>query len=184
MKKLNNKGFTLVELLAVVVILAVVMGIAMTSVFSAMNKSRGGSLADTALVVANAFSQKHTESLVGGGANLVYGLYDFTTTNSYYLDDGLKDDFNIANTAYELDTSGVATGIDDPAKSSFVSYDHTTGKFIVCMKAKSTGSYYVANYAVGGGEASTTTSITIGSSTFNFDTGDMWACSDGTRTWQ
>lgn len=48
MKKLNNKGFTLIELLAVVVILAVVMGIAMTSVLSAMNKSRGGSLEDSA----------------------------------------------------------------------------------------------------------------------------------------
>ena len=55
-QKLNNKGFTLIELLAVVVILAVVMGIAMTQVLSAMNKSRAGSLADSALVVANAFN--------------------------------------------------------------------------------------------------------------------------------
>ena len=60
LKRLNNKGFTLIELLAVVVILAVVMGIAMTSVLSAMNKSRGGSLSDTATVIAQAFNQKYT----------------------------------------------------------------------------------------------------------------------------
>ena len=71
-KRLNNKGFTLIELLAVVVILAVVMGIAMTSVLSAMNNSRKGSLQDSAISVARAFTTKYSEDMVTGATNKVY----------------------------------------------------------------------------------------------------------------
>ena len=39
MKKLNNNGFTLVELLAVIVILLIIMGIAIPSITSALSRS-------------------------------------------------------------------------------------------------------------------------------------------------
>jgi prepilin-type N-terminal cleavage/methylation domain-containing protein len=40
MKRINNKGFTLVELIATIVILAIVMGIGATSIISILNKTR------------------------------------------------------------------------------------------------------------------------------------------------
>ncbi len=40
MKKLNRKGFTLVELLAVIVILAIVVGIALVTVLPTLDKSK------------------------------------------------------------------------------------------------------------------------------------------------
>ena len=40
MKKRNNKGFTLVELLAVIVILAIIMIIAIPSVLATMSTAR------------------------------------------------------------------------------------------------------------------------------------------------
>lgn len=51
-KGLNNKGFTLVELLAVVVILALVMGIAASSMLSTMNSSRKSTLHSAAQTAA------------------------------------------------------------------------------------------------------------------------------------
>ena len=121
-KKLNNKGFTLIELLAVVVILAVVMGIATNSVLSSMNKSRGGSLSDSAMVIANAFNQKYTESLVDGVPNNIYkdvvDGYNFQSSKVYYIDASLADTFNISEEAYDL--SGVSTAVPSSVSSSFV----------------------------------------------------------------
>lgn len=51
-KRLNNKGFTLVELLAVVVILALVMGIAASSMLGTMNSSRQQTLYSAAQTAA------------------------------------------------------------------------------------------------------------------------------------
>lgn len=52
-KRLNNKGFTLVELLAVVVILALVMGLAVTSMLGVMNSSRQSTLHSAAQTAAS-----------------------------------------------------------------------------------------------------------------------------------
>lgn len=210
-KRLNNKGFTLIELLAVVVILAVVMGIAMTSVLSAMNKSRGGSLADTAMIVANAFNQKYTESLVGGVPSNVYGDvlvdtvddsgnavhngYNFQSTAIYYLDAGLADTFNISGKGYafandttnnenkvaNVDTNAAITS-NTVVSNSFVTFNVQTGKFIVCMFANNGGSYYVDNYKVVVAEGGTAPAI--GSTGLKAANGTMYACSDGAQSWK
>ncbi len=49
--KLNKKGFTLVELLAVIVILAVVMLVAVTAIGPVMERANKGALASTAQVI-------------------------------------------------------------------------------------------------------------------------------------
>ena len=54
MKSKNKKGFTLVELLAVIVILAVVILIAVTAVVPRMNKARENAFVDEALVYIRA----------------------------------------------------------------------------------------------------------------------------------
>lgn len=189
-KRLNNKGFTLIELLAVVVILAVVMGIAMTSVLSAMNKSRGGSLADTASVIAQAFNQKRTEALVDGIPNNVYGGdnepmgatggYNFQASAKYYIDPKLADTFNISTDSYEL----ISKDDVSDAKASFITFNDTTGKFIACMVAKNTGNYYVSTYT----EDSVKTLGDYGSTdndikSISVPADTMVACSDGTKTW-
>lgn len=44
MKKLNRKGFTLVELLAVIIILAIVVGISIPAITSVINQSKNNAL--------------------------------------------------------------------------------------------------------------------------------------------
>lgn len=51
MKKMNNKGFTLVELLAVIVVLAIIMLIATRSVLPLVERSRKGAFASSANTV-------------------------------------------------------------------------------------------------------------------------------------
>ena len=58
--KLNKKGFTLVELLAVIVILAVVMLIAVTAVGPAIERANKGGLASTARSILTAAEQAYT----------------------------------------------------------------------------------------------------------------------------
>ena len=193
-KRLNNKGFTLIELLAVVVILAVVMGIAMTSVLSSMNKSRGGSLTDSAMVIANAFTQKYTESLVDGTPSDIYSDvvngYDFTKSATYTLADGLANTFKITTTDYAL--AGAATPITDKTAQSHstVSFDASTGRFTVCLVAADAGKYFVAGYAA---DTDTTLSNIVvkqavadpaaPAENLTIASGEMFACSDGIKSW-
>ncbi len=181
-KKLNNKGFTLIELLAVVVILAVVMGIAATQVLSAMSKSRAGSLSDSALIIADGFNHKYTESLVDGVPTDVYGDvdgfdgYDFASDATYYLDSKLADEFSISSSAYSLKASAEvpATGID----ASFVNFNSKTGKFVVCLVANDTGNIYVAANA-----KADKRKVTINKKEYTFVNKAMFACSDGQKSW-
>ena len=200
LRKLNNKGFTLIELLAVVVILAVVMGIAMTSVLSSMNKARGGSLQDSAVTISQAFNQKYTESLVDGVPSNVYGDvlnnkgYNFQSTQAYYISSKLANTFNISKSAYQLD-GGQVNGVQDATAAtmklssgatnvsdSFVYFNATDAKFVVCMFANKSGSYYVDNYKKNNTAASSFKDITP---SFNFTAAKdtMFACSDGTKSW-
>lgn len=201
MKKLNNKGFTLIELLAVIVILAVVMGIAANSVISSMNKARAGALGDTALVIANGFNQKYTESMVDNSQSDVYGDvlgagkgYDFSggTNKVYQIVKNLGNTFNISNDNYVLFDSttkpaALTVSSDTVVERSIVIFNATTGKFVVCMFAKNTGSNFVAGNSVASDTAfgsllTKTTDTTY--KDMKVKSGSMVACSDGTKTWK
>ena len=185
------------------------MGIALTSVLTAMNKSRGGSLQDSAMVIANAFNQKYTESLVGGVPSDVYAGtneplttengYNFQSNAIYYIDKALANTFNISEDNYAFANSdqsknanyvaSVDTNVGFTAnttvKNSFVQFDASTGKFVVCMFANKTGSYYVDNYKLTA--AQSITSLKVGTSATNITitgaSGEMYACSNGTKSW-
>lgn len=68
-KRLDNKGFTLVELLAVVVILALVMGLAATSVLDVMNSSRAKTLYSAAQTAASNVNTWVVEDMAAASAS-------------------------------------------------------------------------------------------------------------------
>ena len=65
MKKLNKKGFTLVELLAVVVILGILMLVAIPAIQKAIQNSKKGTFADSAKEVVNAVKNAYAADELG-----------------------------------------------------------------------------------------------------------------------
>lgn len=96
MKKNNKKGFTLVELLAVIVILAVVVLIAMTAVVPQMNKAR----VEAFVTEANKFLQGAT---------------------NYYTDCQLKNDCGTADAnGSKMDSSGGCVAIQTLIDNGYI----------------------------------------------------------------
>ena len=75
--KNNKKGFTLVELLAVIVILALIMGIAVVSIGGVLSTSRSKTFQESAASAINGLRQRLL--IDNGGAN----------SGSYYITKGL-----------------------------------------------------------------------------------------------
>ena len=75
MKKLNKKGFTLVELLAVIVILAILMAIAATNIGPVIDNTRRSSMRTTAQNIMEAVRIQLTSNYA-----LYEGKYRFTNT--------------------------------------------------------------------------------------------------------
>lgn len=73
MKKMNKKGFTLVELLAVIVILALIMGIAIVSMSGVLNSAKESTMRETAA------------SIISGVRNNLV-LNNKLVTGDYYFD--------------------------------------------------------------------------------------------------
>lgn len=70
MKRLNRKGFTLVELLAVIVILAIVVGITLVTVLPTLKKSRQQAFELTANTVAEYLEKQYQAQLIGEGIDV------------------------------------------------------------------------------------------------------------------
>ncbi len=123
MKRLDKKGFTLVELLAVIVILALIMAIAIYSISGVLTSSRQSVYKETAagiirgvkmqLTVANRMeSGKYyfdTTMLESGGTNPPFGgTYNFGTgtavegTKGVYKADDQTDSCTATTTSYVL----------------------------------------------------------------------------------
>ena len=83
MKKLNKKGFTLVELLAVIVVLAIIMVLTIPSVLSSLTTARQSAFLTYAKKMLNAAQEKYqSNQLVGidGKCFTVESLSDDTTS--------------------------------------------------------------------------------------------------------
>lgn len=64
----NNKGFTLVELLAVIVVLAIILAIAVPRVINVIVSARSESLGNFAQIVTKYLKQKYQVDVVNGTA--------------------------------------------------------------------------------------------------------------------
>ncbi len=119
----NKKGFTLVELLAVIAILAIIIAFAFPKILEQFNQAKTGAFVTQAQSIYRGASETYmTEELTGNGGGTYY--YDGTessstlalddsTTVKYYIvmtPAGIVTSFKIYNEKYEIiieDNAGV-----------------------------------------------------------------------------
>ncbi len=85
MKKIKNNGFTLVELLAVIVVLAIIMVIAIPNVMSSMDNARRGTFKVYAQRVMSKAEEQYQTDLMMGNTNECYTfkMLGLTNTGNY-----------------------------------------------------------------------------------------------------
>lgn len=81
--KNNKKGFTLVELLAVIVVLAIIILIAMPSVMSAMDKARRNALITEATEIVKIATTAYADDSMGTGITKVCYNLKYLADNGY-----------------------------------------------------------------------------------------------------
>lgn len=147
MKKLNRKGFTLVELLAVIIILAVVVGFTIPAVLTTTQKAKERAFQNAADSAADWFDRQYQVATTGldvtGMAkldkNFKTGCYDGTTfkcgtgSTPFTKSDNSEDTANLLIQAAGLKLANVA--------SMKVEIDITTGRTCVTLTADTKGDY-------------------------------------------
>ena len=127
MKRLNKKGFTLVELLAVIVILAIVVGITLVTVLPTLKESRQQAFDVTAQTAADAIEKEYQLSLIGQNKTITnFGSSASPITFGRATGDATFNGVGLKATNY---TSG----------TYYVNTD--TGRACVILNASSTGEY-------------------------------------------
>ena len=144
MKKLNRKGFTLVELLAVIIILAIVVGITIPAVLTTTNKTKQKAGITAAQATADWIDRQYNIARTGLDA-----------TGMATLDDNFKTacsaDGSLCHTAKEISTAGfiTAAGLSTTNVSKIqVTINSTTGRSCVILTlpngTSGTSDYYWA----------------------------------------
>lgn len=99
MKKLNKKGFTLVELLAVIVVLALIMVLTVPSVLTAMNSARQSSFLLYAGKMIESAQGKYQSQLLIGNPSTCFPLQDLSDNGSTQYKGVVKVTYDERNTA-------------------------------------------------------------------------------------
>ena len=134
MKRLNRKGFTLVELLAVIVILAIVVGITLVTVLPSLKKARQEAFELTANTVAEYLEKQYQAQLIGEGIDVALTI-PLDTAGTIGTDDfkkaGVKPANYASGTWYINKTTGRACVVLNAATSKWASEQsgRTAGEF-------------------------------------------------------
>jgi len=139
MKKLNRKGFTLVELLAVIVILAIVVGIAIPSVTNIINNSKTSAMT-TATKTAVDFLQDQF-ALVNTSSSIA----------NTYVRDMVYDVCHVYKSSDTKVGKPIIEAMGYTANNVYevaVEINSTTGKaYVEVMSMPKTSEYYTAGWA-------------------------------------
>ena len=133
MRRLNRKGFTLVELLAVIVILAIVVGITLVTVLPTLKKSRYEAFELTAQTAADYLEKQYQLYLIGDTTTVPFAegktWADLVVTSPTAATTGLT----LPTTAY-----GAAGLKADNYNTGSWYIDGTTGRACVKLTAATT----------------------------------------------
>ena len=140
MKKLNRKGFTLVELLAVIIILAIVVGITIPAVLTMVDNARERAGHDAAAVVADWVDQQYGTIYLGiGDADAAFTSASACGTSaSNCTQTGGKD---ITDSSFIVNAGLKPADIE----KINVEINSTTGRSCVTVHAASGGNFYVTS---------------------------------------
>lgn len=98
MKRLNKKGFTLVELLAVIVVLALLMVVAASSIGSALTNAKKNTLKTEAQkIITNVYQNAYSQYMLNGNMTQLSGYTSVAASGANYLITGKdgKYDFTV-----------------------------------------------------------------------------------------
>ena len=155
MKKLNRKGFTLVELLAVIIILAVVVGITIPAILTTTGNAKKKAAQNAANVAADWFDRQYQSYLIGDPT--------MSQVNGYFKD--YCDAVLATGTGTCAVVEGKVTEEQIVKASGLTPANVETGKFEVtfsegrsCVKFTGAGDYKDAGKLEGGNCTSSKTS--------------------------
>jgi type IV pilus assembly protein PilA len=151
----NKKGFTLVELLAVIVILALIMGIAVVSIGSVLQSSKKKIMFENAQSILNGVKKQLliNNDTPNASGTTYYGF------NSGLLDSGGVESPLGGDFAYRTFNSSSDSKINDGSTAvlwklggtaptgcaanvqSYVSYNATSGEYSICLTAGAGNNY-------------------------------------------
>ena len=135
MKRLNKKGFTLVELLAVIVILAIVVGITLVTVLPTIKQARQEAFDVTAETAADYFSKQYELSIVGQDKDgLTFHTVATAFTDNEYTLAGIKKANYSAATWYITSSGKACVELTASTTGDYNNIDNTTAKSSACTK--------------------------------------------------
>lgn len=172
MKKLNRKGFTLVELLAIIVILAVILVVAIPPILDAMDNSKKKSLENSAKSVASGWSNNIAAALLDSSGltsdqTALYLNWGGGTTGS----DGYKCLTTTDAAVLGMDTKQYVFGAADKTNLSSAAPE--------CSMAKVEGTAVTVVLVVKSGHQMYLDDAAKDVNGVSY----MWASSDGTKSW-
>lgn len=139
MKKINNKGFTLVELLAVIIILAIVVGISIQAIMNTTDGAKKKAFQTAADIAADWFDRQYSAYMVGDPI--------MSPVNSTFMSSCFDNNGNLI-TCTSSDALITAAGLKTSNVSN-ISVTWNEGRACVTITSKSGGDY---PYTAGGSD--------------------------------